>query len=188
MRRIVLVLVLVVIVAIAGYMLVRPKHGQARAKSTTAVSDTSSYAGATATTAQAARPAGGKARVGKVAGTLRASTAEQRRVQKKAIRDAEVARKRQLKLQAREKKRMLARAGRARGGRARGSKGQGLYVLKAIVTMGNGNYAMVDTRKVQVGDVVLGRRIVSIGQDRIEIEAFGKLSTVRVGESLVPSS
>lgn len=182
MRRIVLVLVLVVIVVIAGFMLLRPKRGSAQPKSVSAATDTSALGGATA-----ARPAGGKAaKAGKVAGALTASTPEQRRAQAKVIRDAENARKKELKRQAREKKRMLAKAGRAHGGRA--GKGQGLYVLKAVIAMGNDNYAMVDTRKVQVGDIVLGRRIVSIGQDRIEIEAFGRRSTVRVGESLVPSS
>ncbi len=182
MRRIVLVLVLVVIVVIAGYMLFRPKRGAARPSSTSAAADTS----VSGTSTPAVRPArGAAARAGRVAGTLKASTPQQRRAQAKALREAQTARRRELRRQAREQKRMLARAGR-RGRSTR--KGVGLYVLKAVFPAGTSSYAMVDTRKVQVGDIVLGRRIVSIGQDRIEIEAFGRLSTVHVGESLAPSS
>ena len=61
-------------------------------------------------------------------------------------------------------------------------------MLKAIIAAGNENYALVDARKVQVGDFVMGQKIVQISPDRIEIEAFGKRSTVRVGESLLPSA
>jgi sRNA-binding protein len=185
MRRIVLVLVLVVVLAIAGYMLLRPKGARARAKSRTALADTSEYAG---TSAKAVRPAGSRAaRAGKVAGTLKASTKEERRAKAKQIRAEERARKRELKRQAREKKRMLSRAARGRRGRSTRRGGQ-LYVLKAVVVLASENYALVDGRKVQVGDFVLGRKIVGISPDRIEIEAFGKRSTVRVGESLLPSS
>ncbi len=181
MRRIVLVLVLVAVLAIAGYMLLRPKRASARAKSKTALTDSTGAAG---TSAQAVRPASRKA--GKVAGTLKASTKEERRAKAKQIKAEERARKRELKRQEREKKRMLKKAARSRGRRST-RKGE-LYVLKAVVVLGSGNYALVDGRKVQVGDFVLGRKIVGISPDRIEIEAFGKRSTVRVGESLLPSS
>lgn len=185
MRRIVLVLVLVVVLAIAGYMLLRPKGSKARAKSGTALADTSGNAG---TSAKAVRPAGSRAaRTGKVAGNLKASTKEERRAKAKQIRADERRRKRELKRQEREKKRMLSRSARGRRGRST-RKGSGTYVLKAVVVLASENYALVDGRKVQVGDFVLGRKIVGISPDRIEIEAFGKRSTVRVGESLLPSS
>lgn len=189
MRRIVLVLVLVVVLVIAGYTLLRPKGAKARPKSRTALADTSEYGGSTATGAKAVRTAGSRSArsTGRVAGNLKASTKEERRAKAKQIKDAERARKRELKRAEREKKRLLKKSARARRGRST-RKGEGMYVLKAVVVTGSDNYALVDARKVQVGDFVLGRKIVGISPDRIEIEAFGKRSTVRVGESLLPSS
>jgi hypothetical protein len=60
--------------------------------------------------------------------------------------------------------------------------------VKAIVSLGDESYALVDSRRVQVGDVIMGRRIVAVLPDRVEIEAFGKRSSVKVGESLLPPS
>ncbi len=185
MRRIVLVLVLVAVLAIAGYMLLRPKRAPARSRSRTALADSTGAAGSSA---GAVRPAGNRAaRAGKVAGNLRASTLAERRAKAKKIRDAERARKKELKRQERLKRRMLKASARVRRSRST-RKGGGTYVLKAVVATGGENYALVDSRKVQVGDFVLGRKIVGISPDRIEIEAFGKRSIVRLGESLLPSS
>ncbi len=189
MRRIVLVLVLVVVLAIAGYMLLRPKGAKARPKSSTALTDSSDYGASSASGTQAVRPAGKRSAksTGKVAGKLKASTAEERRAKTKEIKAAERARKKELKRQERLKKRQLKMA-RTKRGRRSTRKSAELYVLKAVVVTGGENYALVDARKVQVGDYVLGRRIVAISPDRIEIEAFGKRSIVRVGESLLPPS
>ena len=177
MRRIVLVLVVIVVLAIAGYMLLRPKRAPARSKSRTAQTDSTGTV----------RPAGTRRTSGRVAGTLKASTKEERRTKARQIKAAERARKRALKRAEREKRRMLSRSARGRRGRTPRSGSQ-LYVLKAVVATAGENYALVDGRRVQIGDFVLGRKIVSISPDRIEIEAFGKRSTVRVGESLLPSS
>ena len=182
MRRIVLVLVLVVVLAIAGYMLLRPKRTSARAKSKTALTDSTGAAGSSA---KAVRPAG--RRTGRAAGKLKPSTKEERRATAKRIKAEERARKRELKRQERAKKRMLKRAARSRRRRSTRRGGQ-LYALKAVIVLGSESYALVDGRKVQVGDFVRGRKIVGISPDRIEIEAFGKRSIVRVGESLLPSS
>lgn len=186
MRRIVLVLVLVGVLAVAGYMLLRPKGAKARPRSTTALTDTSEYGGQQG--ASAVRPTSGRTarRTGRAAGKLKASTAEERRAKAKQIRAEERRRKKELKRLEREKRRMLTRA-RSRRGRRTTRRGQTLYVLRAVVVTGSENYAMVDGRRVQVGDFVLGRKIVGISSDRIEIEAFGKRSTVRVGESLLPA-
>jgi hypothetical protein len=81
----------------------------------------------------------------------------------------------------------MLREARKRRGKRKGRKGQ-FYVVKAIVSLGSESYALVDGRRVQVGDVVMGRRIAAILQDRIVIEAFGKQSSVRVGESLLPAT
>jgi ribosomal protein L16/L10AE len=189
MRRIVLVLVLIGVLAIAGYMLLRPKGAKARAKSKTALSDSSESGGSTASDAKAVRSSRSRTSrsTGKVAGNLKASTAEERRAKAKQIKAAERARKKALKRAEREKKRMLKKSARTRRGRAT-RKGEGMYVLKAVVVTGSENYALVDARKVRVGDFVLGRRIIGISPDRIEIEAFGKRSIVRVGESVLPPS
>lgn len=190
MRRIVLVLVLVAVFVVAGYMLLRPKPKakSARAKSSTvAVGDMTDQGVPARPVGKVAKSGSKSARTGKVAGTLKASTKEQRRAQMKKIKDDERRRKKELKQQEREKRRMLKGAS-ARGGRRKASKGGGFYVLKAIILLGDHSYVLVDGRKAQVGDVVMGRRIVEIGQDRIEVEAFGRRSTVRVGESLLPSS
>jgi hypothetical protein len=188
MRRIVLVLVLAVVLVIAGYMLLRPKGPKARPKSSNALADSSEYGGSTAPGTRAVRTVGPRSAksTGKVAGNLKASTAAERRAKSKQIKAAERARKKELKRAEREKKRLLKKAARTRRGRSN-RKGEGMYVLKAVVVTGSQNYALVDARKVQVGDFVLGRKIVGISPDRIEIEAFGKHSTVRVGESLMPS-
>jgi sRNA-binding protein len=187
MRRIVLVLVLVVVLAVAGYMLFRPKRAPARAKARSALTDSSDYGGARP--ASAVRPAANRPKSsGKVTGKLTATTAEERRAKAKQIRAQERARQRELKRQERLKKRMLSASARTRRSRRTGRKGGETYVLKAVVATGSENYALVDSRKVQVGDFVLGRKIVGISPDRIEIEAFGKRSTVRVGESLMPQA
>ncbi|HTW91509.1 MAG TPA: hypothetical protein VMH22_07335 [bacterium] len=184
MRRIVLVIGLVVVVAIAGFFLLRPKGGAAQTQNTAALADSSQFGGSAGATHKAGGSTTSKA--GKVAGTLKASTLADRKAKAQQIRDAERARKKEMKRQARQKTQMLARARGRHGGATRA--GAAMYVLKAIVALGNDNYALVDSRKVQVGDVVLGRKIVQISPDRIVIEAFGKQSTVRVGESLVPAS
>lgn len=184
MRRIVLVLLLLVVFVVAGYMLLRPKGGKAQAKSKSGLADTSEYGAAPTSGAKAVRPAGSKsARAGRVAGTLKPTTKAERRAQLKKIKDDERRRKKALRLQERQKRRMLKSAS-ARGSRR--NKGAGLYVLKAIILLGNEGYVLIDGRKARVGDVVMGRKIIEIGQDRIEIEAFGKRSTVRIGESLMP--
>ena len=186
MRRIVLVLVLVGVLAVAGYMLLRPRGAKARPRSTTAVTDTSEYGKTQGTSA--VRPTGRRtARMtGRAAGRLKASTAAERKAKTKQIRDEERRRKKELKRLEREKRRMLTRA-RSRRGRRTTRRGQTLYVLRAVVATGSENHAMVDGRRVQVGDFVLGRKIVGISPDRVEIEAFGRRSTVRVGESLLPA-
>ncbi|MEO0004622.1 MAG: hypothetical protein ABIK49_01280 [candidate division WOR-3 bacterium] len=60
--------------------------------------------------------------------------------------------------------------------------------MEAVVSLGSDSYALIDSRRVRVGDVVMGRKIVAIQPDRIEVEAFGRRNVVRVGESLLPST
>jgi hypothetical protein len=175
-RRIVLILVLVVVVAVAGFFLLRPKPAPKPKAAGT------SESGSTGEASTGKKPVKG----GKTSGRLKPKTAEERKEEKKRIRLEERRRKRELKRRERERRRML-RLARRRRGKRRGRKGQ-TYVVKAIVSLGTESYAMIDGRRAQVGDVVMGRRIVAIQPDRIEVEAFGRRSSVRVGESLLPST
>jgi hypothetical protein len=179
--------ILVAAFAAAGYMLLRPKGGAKAAKAKTAVTDSTGGATDEYGKAVAARTAAAKRTGGKTAGSLKPMSREERKAQVKKLRTEERRRKKELKRQEREKRKLLKDA-RSRRGKRRTSRSKGVsYTVKAIVSLGNERYALVDSRRVQVGDVVMGRRIVAIEQDRVEVEAFGRRSAVRVGESLLPA-
>lgn len=182
MRRIVLVVIIVAVVGLAGYMVLRPK-GSARAgkRSSAAVQDSTGAKGKAK-----GRAVKSTAKAGKTTGTLKPMTKEQRKAEAKKLRAEERRRRRELRKQERERKRALRAASRGRSSK-RGRKGQ-YYIVKAIVSLGSESYALIDGRRAKVGDVVMARRIVAIMPDRVEVEAFGRRSTVRVGESLLPSS
>ncbi|MEO0070280.1 MAG: hypothetical protein ABIK18_05765 [candidate division WOR-3 bacterium] len=178
MRRIFLLLILIAVVVVAGMFLIkRPKSTSTRRPR--ASTQTDSLAQKTT----AARPA---AR-GKTVGKLKAQTKEERAKERKRQREEEKRRRKELRRQERERRRMLKYSSRLRKGKKRGSKGA-YYVLKAIVSLGDESYALIDNRRVKVGDVVMGRKIVAIYTNHIEIEAFGRRSVVRVCESLLPTS
>jgi len=181
MRRIVIIIALVAVVGIAGFILLRPKKSASTRPRSGGDGDT------TGTTTTTAARATGSSR-GKSAGRLKAKSKEDLKAEKDLRRREEKKRKRELRRQERERKRRLKQARmRRKGSRARrGKKGQ-YYTVSAIVSLGSESYALVDGRRVGVGDVVMGRRITAIMPDRLEVEAFGKTSTVRVGESLLPS-
>jgi hypothetical protein len=166
-RRIVIIIALVAVVGIAGYMLLRPRSGAKRAVK------------------QAASDAVSTAKTGRKAGKIKSRTKQELAEEKRKRKAEERKRKRELKRQERERKRRLRYARKRRGRRGRRRKGQ-LYVVSAIVSLGSDSYALVDGRRVGVGDVIMGRRIVSIQPDRLVVDAFGKTTTVRVGESVVP--
>jgi len=181
-RRVVLAVVLVAVVGLAAFMLLRPKKAQSRSsrRSRSAQGDTA--------TGGEPRAAAATTRRGRTAGRVRGSTKEQRTAEAKRLRKE---RRKQLKEQRkrdRDRRRQLRLASRRQGrGSRRGSSRKGqYYVVRAIVSLGGDSYALVDSRRVKVGDVVIGRRIVAIQPDRLEVEAFGRRMTVRVGESLLP--
>lgn len=181
MRRIVLAVVLVAVVGLAAFMLLRPKKAPAKSSRRSSTSSDSA-------SGSPARPAASAGKRGKTAGRVKATTKEERTAEAKRLRKE---RRRQLKEQRRrerERRRQLRLASRRQGKSGRrsgGRKGQ-YYVVRAIVSLGGDSYALVDSRRVRVGDVVIGRRIVAIQPDRLEVEAFGKRISVRVGESLLP--
>ncbi len=185
MRRIVLVLILVAVLGFAGYMLLRPK-GTAKKSKSTRKTEQDSTAGKKSAGARMTSSSGRRGRSrGRTSGSLKTMTKEERRAETKRRRAEEKQRRRELKRQERERRRMLRGSRRGRKG-TRSRKGQ-FYVVKAIVSLGSESYALIDGRRVQVGDVVMGRKVVAIEPDRIEVESFGRRSTVRVGESLLPS-
>ncbi|MEO0051195.1 MAG: hypothetical protein ABIK11_01445 [candidate division WOR-3 bacterium] len=177
MRRIILVLIVAAVVVVGGVLLFRKPKPAARSSRSTTQSDSISGAGRRSTAAQ-----------GRTAGRIRAKTKEERAAERKRLRAEERKRKKELKRQERERRRMLKYARSRRGGRKTASRKGTYYVVKAIVSLGEDSYALIDNRRVRVGDVVMGRKIVAIGTDRIEVEAFGRRTTVRVGESLLPPS
>ncbi|MCR4424326.1 MAG: hypothetical protein WHU95_00390 [candidate division WOR-3 bacterium] len=183
MRRVGILIVLAAVVVVGGFLLLRKpqKSTGKRTKSKTAQSDSTQVAGQQSGTA-AVRGAKGK-----TVGRLKAKTKEERLAEKKRLREEEKKKRRELKRQERERRRMLKYARSKRGSRKASRKGS-YYVVKAIVSLGSESYALIDSRRVKVGDVVMGRRIVDIQPDRIEIEAFGRRSVVRVGESILPTS
>ena len=171
MRRIVIVAVLDVVVGVAAFFLLRPKNKPA-----------SKVTSETAST-EVKKPT--SRRKGRTAGQVKPQSKAELRAERKRRRKEDRARKREVRRRERERRRMLRRAGVKRGKGKRGSKGRS-YVVRAIVSLGDDSYALVDGRRVGIGDVVMGRRVVGIEPDRIEIESFGKRSTVRVGESIMP--
>ncbi len=176
MRRIVLIIILVAVVGFAGYMLLRPRGSSDDSKS--ALADT-----------KGTKTKKVRQKRGRTVGRIKPKTKEQLKAERKARRKEERRRKKELKRREREKRRRLKRARKSsrRRSKRRGRKGQA-YAVRAIISLGDDSYALVDSRRVGVGDVVMGRRIVAIKPDRLEVEAFGKLTTVRVGESLLPFS
>ncbi len=177
MRRIILVLIVAAVVVVGGVLLFRKSSPAARPSRKAARSDSISPSGQRSTAAQ-----------GRTAGRLKAKTKEERAAERKRLRAEERKRKRELKRQERERRRMLKYARSRRGRRKVASRKGTYYVVKAIVALGDDSYALIDNRRVRVGDVVMGRKIVAIGTDRIEVEAFGRRTTIRVGESLLPPS
>jgi len=171
-RRIAIIIIAVVVVGVAGYFIFRPKGGGSPKSRT-------------------ADASGSKKPVkGKTEGKLKPKSKEEKRAEKKRRRKEERQRRREERRREREKRRRLRRASSRRGKRRskrRGSKGS-LYVVRAVVSLGAESYALIDGRRVGVGDVVMGRKIVSIQPDKIEVEAFSKRSFVRVGESIMPAT
>lgn len=181
MRRIVLIIILIAVIGLAGYMLLRPrKQSSSRPKRTPR--DTTQTADVK-TTRRSRRQRG------KTTGSITAKSKKELREERQRRRKEERQRRRELKRREKERKRQLRYASRRHGRRSR-RRGRGgpAYVIKAIISLDGDSYALIDGRRVGVGDVVMGRRIVSIRPDLLEVEAFGRRSTVRVGESLLPAT
>lgn len=181
MRRVWILIVLAAVVVVGGILLLRKPKSSAgkKSKNKTVQSDSTvpRQSGVSAT----------RGAKGKTVGRLKAKTKEERLAERKRLRAEEKRKRRELKRRERERRRMLKYARKKHGTRKSSRKGT-YYVVKAVVSLGNESYALIDSRRVTVGDVVMGRRIVDIKPDRIEIEAFGRRTVVRVGESILPTS
>lgn len=139
----------------------------------------------------------------KTSGQLKTKTKEELAEEKKKARVQARALKRELrKRQRAEKRAAMLRSkygdgyqsrvkGRRRGGTTGARTGRKgtvqLYQLKAIFTVENINYALIDSRQVQKGDDIMGREIVEILTDRIIIDESGRHREVRIGESVLPN-
>ncbi|MBS4015440.1 MAG: hypothetical protein KGZ86_03290 [Candidatus Latescibacteria bacterium] len=137
-------------------------------------------------------------------GQIRQKTKEEIAEERKKTRKEARACKREIKRRERAEKRaqrMTARYGYGYRGRvrdrrsrrgvmsgARGRRGAAtLYRLRAIFTVDNVNYALIDNRQVKKGDEIMGRQIVDILSDRIIVNESGRNKEVKIGESAFPN-
>ncbi|MFO7675539.1 MAG: hypothetical protein R6X12_04400 [bacterium] len=174
-----MIVVLVAAFGVAGYFLLKPKSAPGRSSAKSGSGEAQEDAGESGTRARGR---------GRTTGRLKPKSKAELKAEKRRVRLEERKRRREAKRRERERRRQLRSAQTRRGSRRsarRGKKGQ-LYVVSAIVSLGSDSYALVDGRRVTAGDVVMGRRIVEIESDRMVVEAFGRRSTVRVGQSIVP--
>ncbi|MCX7785138.1 MAG: hypothetical protein N2201_02775 [candidate division WOR-3 bacterium] len=126
-----------------------------------------------------------RSRRGKTAGQIKTKTKEELREEKRRAQRAERARLRELRRRQRELERMRRLSRRKR--RIRSKRAKQIYVLRAIMKIDSEKYALIDTRRMTIGEEISGRKIVEIGDDRIVIEEFGRRREVRMGESILPS-
>jgi hypothetical protein len=127
--------------------------------------------------AKLARSAGAKGKKG----SLQGLTPEQRTAEKRRLRDEKRRLRQELSRKKREE-RLAGRAARSRGARKSGGRSlYDAYMLKGTVA---GSYALVGSRRLEKGDVVAGKKIIDIGSDRIVVEQFGTLFTIRLGEPI----
>jgi hypothetical protein len=54
--------------------------------------------------------------------------------------------------------------------------------LRAITVTSDGASALINDQIVQVGDLISGKRVVSIEQDRVTLEQGGRTFTLTLGE------
>lgn len=126
-----------------------------------------------------------RARRGRTAGQIKTKTKEELREEKRRAQREERARRREIRRRQRELERLRRLSRRRR--RIRSKRAKQIYVLRAIMKIDSEKYALIDSRRMGIGEEISGRRIVEIGDDRIIIEEFGRRREVRMGESILPS-
>lgn len=169
MRRIILFIILGVLVVFAFTRLFSRPKPQATAGTRKKSSDTLAI----------------RTRKGKTAGQIKTKTKEELREERRRAQREERARRRELRRRQRELERMRRLSRRKR--RIRSRRATQIYVLRAIMKIDSEKYALIDSRRMGIGEEISGRRIVEIGDDRIVIEEFGRRREVRIGESILPS-
>jgi hypothetical protein len=90
----------------------------------------------------------------------------------------------QLRQETKRRKQEAALAARSgNGGAGKGGRNSLLdsYTLKAVIA---GHYALIGSRRLEIGDVIAGKKIVAIESDRITLDQGGATSTLQVGESI----
>lgn len=147
-----------------------------RARSARAAGDTLAQKSRSALATARRTARGGKGK----RGTLKTQTPEEQMAERKRLR----AEKRRLREEARRRKReeRLAQRGlrTAKRGQRKGRRSlYDIYTLKGTVA---GRYALIGSRRLEVGDIIAGKKIVEVGTDRVILEQFGTRFTVRLGE------
>ncbi|MCX7836547.1 MAG: hypothetical protein N2323_01120 [candidate division WOR-3 bacterium] len=169
MRKIITLLILVFILVFVGSRLLRKKPVQEAVKKTQEIAE--------GTSRQAKR-------AGKRTGSLekRERKSKEERRKERELRRLE----RQRLREERRRQRELQKLERERKRRSRKRRTVGMHILQAIVTVENTPYALIDGKQYKVGDEIMGRRIVKIESDRILLDYFGEITSVRVGEGCIP--
>ncbi|MEO0089081.1 MAG: hypothetical protein ABIK56_00935 [candidate division WOR-3 bacterium] len=167
MRRIITILILVFILIFVGSRILKKKPVQQAVKKTQEVAEGSKRA------RRAGRKTGGLEKREKKSKEERRKERELRKLERKRLKEERKRQRELQKLQRQKKKRSR-------------KKKAGMYILQAIVTVENTPYALIDGKQYKVGDEIMGRRIVKIDSDKITLDYFGEITTVRVGEGCVP--
>ncbi len=167
MRKIIGILILVFLLIFVGSRVLKKKPVQRAVRKTQEVAEGSRRA------RKAGKKVGGLERREKKSKEERKRERELRKLEKKRLKE-ERKRQRQLEKLRRQKKKKSRK------------KKVGMYILQAIVMVENTPYALIDGKQYKVGDEIMGRRIVKIESDKITLDYFGEITTVRVGEGCVP--
>lgn len=167
MRKIIGILILVFILIFVGSRVLKKKPVQQVVKKTQEVAEGSKRA----------------RRAGKKTGSLERREKKSKE-EKKRERELKKLEKKRLK-EERKRQRELEKLRRQQKKKSRKKK-VGMYILQAIVTVENTPYALIDGKQYKVGDEIMGRRIVKIESDKITLDYFGEIITVRIGEGCVP--
>ncbi len=170
MKRGIILLILIGVLLFIGYQVaLKPKRPPTTARKKT--SDT------LAVSRRAGRRAGRLERKERLSREERRKERLRKREERKRLREE------------RKRRRAEARMRREalKGKRGKGKK-IGLNVLQAIFYSETGSYVIIDGKTLKVGDEISGRRIVKIEKDRVVIDYHGETKTVKVGESVAPST
>ncbi len=178
MRRGILFLIILAVLALFAWQVVLKPKPTRKSKKTTKAKTEKTEESSTKKTSRK-RP--------KRAGKLKGLSKEERKAERERLRAEKKRRKAELRRKKKEE-RLARKAAKSRSKRSSKRKKRiSAYVVQAIIWFDVGpSYVMIDGRRYEIGDIVQGRKIVSIKQDQIVIDYRGTQTIVRMGESVLP--